>query len=166
MLNFLFNNSQGIVAILEIAGFAVMGILVFTGAFSGKTRERRTEADDLSDKLITRLQQTVDQQAKDLDKMREDMNEHTKARDAEVKELRDQLKHLQGRNGVLEDLFKGRDPQMQMFLKDAPELMTIARANNSLAKENSEAITHLTQKLAQFIDTLQPLLIHFELKKA
>lgn len=154
-----------ILSILGFAGYVVAGIFAFRGQWDTASKTKQSEERQLSDDLIKRLQQTVDQQAKDLEKMRDDMKEHTRVRDLEVKDLRDKVKHLEGRNGVLEDLFRGRDPAMQTFLRDAPKLIEIAHANNALAKENSDALTHLTTTIASFVDTLQPLLLKLEVKK-
>ena len=76
------------------------------------------------------------------------METQSRARDVEMKQMRDSLNHLQGRNAVLEELFKGRDPQMQNFLKDAPQLI-------QLAKANSEAIEHLTNKISEFLEAMK-----------
>lgn len=151
---------------LGIGGYFVVGLFVFLGYFKRSTDDRRSEADKLADGLITRLQQTVDQQAKDMTALQEQMNKHTVQRDAEIKDLRGKVDHLTGRNGVLEDLFKGRDPAMQTFLKEAPTLITIARENNGLAKEMADGLGSLENTLMKFVDTLQPLLIHLELKKS
>lgn len=141
--------------VLGLGGYAVFGVMTFTGFFK-KDDSRRKESDTIADTLISRLQAQVTQ-------MQKDMDEHAVMRDTEIKTLRSQVDHLSGRNSVLEDLFKGRDPAMQVFFKDAPKLFDIAHENNGLAKENAQAIQNLTGTMAKFVDTLQPLLIHLEL---
>lgn len=143
--------------VLGLGGYAVVGFLAVFGYFK-KDDGRRKESDDLADTLIERLQQTVNQQTKDLAKMQVDMEHHTKDRDEQIRKLSDDLKHMQGRNSILEDLFKGRDPGMQDFLKNAPELLSTTR-------ETSVGLQNLEATLRHFVDTLQPLLIHLEIKK-
>ena len=143
-----------ILAILGLGGYVFAGIFAFRGQWDKKTKEKQEEDRKLSDNLIQRLQQTVDQQVKDMDEMKRQMASQ-----------RDEIKHFQGRNAVLEELFKGRDPAMQNFLKDAPNLMDIARENNGLARENMQGLKKLEDTLAKFVNTLQPLLIHLEIAK-
>lgn len=162
MLNWILQNG---LTVLGFGGYALVGLLAILGYFKKGSDDRRSEETKLADGLITRLQQTVDQNAKDMLKMQADMEKHTKDRDEQIRKLSDDLKHMQGRNSVLEDLFKGRDPAMQAFLKDAPSLIGIARENNGLAKEMAQGLGSLESTLAKFVDTLQPILIHFELKK-
>ena len=140
-------TSIGAVGILAIVGWGVTGFLVVTGIFGSKYTDRRKESDRLADDLINRLKETVEQQSKDIAELKTQMSTQ-----------RAELDHVKGRNSVLEDLFKGRDPGMQQFLKDAPMLMEIAHANNALAKENSEAVSHLTDTLSTFFERLEPML--------
>lgn len=145
-------------SILGIGGYFIVGLFVFLGLFKKNKDERAKQADNIADTLIARLQERVKQ-------LEEDMAEHTKMRDDQIQKLQSTVDHLTGRNAVLEELFKGRDPAMQTFLKEAPTLITIARENNGLAKEVSQGLTSLENTLMKFVDTLQPLLIHLELKK-
>lgn len=140
-------TSIGAVGVLAIVGWGVTGFLVVTGIFGSKYTDRRKESDRLADDLINRLKETVEQQSKDIAELKTQMSTQ-----------RAELDHVKGRNSVLEDLFKGRDPGMQQFLKDAPMLMEIAHANNALAKENSEAVSHLTDTLSTFFERLEPML--------
>ena len=153
---------------IENTGWIIAGALALAGVFNAKFRERRRESDETATNLINNLRTTVEVQEKSIAKMQHDMDEHTKQRDIEIKDLRDKVHNLSGRNSVLEDLFKGRDPAMQLFLKDAPNLMTIARQNNiliseqndlavknnDLAVKNSEAITALTNKMTELVSSL------------
>jgi outer membrane murein-binding lipoprotein Lpp len=158
-------NTDLLLGAVAVSGYVIAGVFALRGQWDTAAKQKRSEADELSDKLIERLQQTVDQQSKDLENMRVAMEKHTSERNKEVQTLRDDLKHLQGRNGVLEDLFRGRDPAMQAFLKDAPTLMEIARENNGLARETGQGLQKLEATLSRFVDNLSPLLIHLELKK-
>lgn len=140
--------------ILTISGWAVAGIFVIIGFFGQGNKTRKEESDKLADGLINRLQQTVEQQTKDIFKMQQDMVENTKNRDEEIRKLSDDLKHMQGRNAVLEDLFKGRDPAMQVFLKDAPHLFEITEQNNNFAKVTHDAITELAKAMKDLVERI------------
>lgn len=150
MLAWIFSNIQNITTVASVLAIAIVGALYFFGWLGGKENDRRKEADDVADTLINRLKEQVSQMATD-------MAEHTRSRDAEIKDLRTRVDHLTGRNSMLEDLFKGRDPLMQDFYKKAPKLI------ESVAK-NGEDLRKLEQTLAKFVDTLQPVLIHIEEK--
>lgn len=147
-------SSIGLIGLLAVVGWTIAGFFVVMGIFGSKNSERRRESDVLADGLIQRLKETVEQQSKDIAELQTQMvNQQA------------ELNHVKGRNAVLEDLFKGRDPSMQQFLSDAPTLMEIARENNGLAKEMGNGLSKLEGTLARFIDTLQPALIHAELAK-
>lgn len=161
MWNWILQNG---IAILGFGGYAIVGALVVLGFFK-KDDSRRTESDSIADTLINRLQQTVEQQTKDIARMQFDMDRHTKDRDEQIRKLSDELQHMKGRNSVLEDLFKGRDPAMQAFLKDAPALFDVAKENNGLAREMAQGLGSLEGTLSRFIETLQPILIHLEINK-
>ena len=90
--------------------------------------------------------------------MATDMEEHTKSRDLEIKDLRTRVDHLTGRNSMLEDLFKGRDPLMQDFYKKAPKMI-------EAVNKNGEDLRKLEQTLRKFVDTITPVLMHIELAK-
>lgn len=158
-------NTEILLGAVALSGYVVAGVFAFRGQWDAASKQKREEADKLADGLITRLQQTVEQQSKDLETMKGEMDRHTKERNAEVQQLRDDLKHLQGRNSVLEDLFKGRDPAMQSFFKDAPKLFDMAETNHGLINETNAEIKNLAQTLAKFVDAIQPVLIHAELMK-
>ena len=146
--------SQFLGQIIPNIGWVLAGAFALLGMFNSKQRERRRDDDITAANLINTLKTTVDIQEKAIAKMRTDMEEHTRQRDVEIKELRDKVHNLSGRNGVLEDLFKGRDPGMQNFLKEAPMLMDIARENNGLAKETSKALVNLTNTIEHLVSRL------------
>lgn len=150
--------------IFTLGGWAVAGVFIIIGFFGQSSKLRREEADKLADGLIQRLNQTVEQQTKDIAKMQADMEAHTKSRDEEIRKLSDDLKHMQGRNAVLEELFKGRDPQMQAFLKDAPMLMEIAQSNNQLAKATNESVGSLADAVRELVERIDG--GHLELREA
>ena len=147
-------NITIILSHLNLAGWVVAGGFGLYGIFNKKQRERRIDDDQTASNLITNLKTSLDIQEKTITKMQSDMEMHSKARDVQIKELSEKVHNLTGRNGILEDLFKGRDPAMQNFLKDAPILMTIAHENNGLAKETSGALVNLTQTIQSLVERL------------
>lgn len=158
---------QNLFSVIGLSGYALVGFFAMMGYFKKNiVDERQNEADKVGDVLINRLKDTVDQQEKTITKMLSDMKEHTEKRDKEMSLMRDDLHKMKGRNELLEELFKGRDPAMQDFLKNAPMLVQIVKENNGLAKDSSEALTHLTDTIASFVNSLQPILIHLELSKS
>ena len=146
-------TSSGIVGLLAVAGWIIAGIFVFVGIFGKGYGERRRESDELADGLIKRLKETVDQQSRDIELLKTQMIEQ-----------KSQLDHFKGRNAVLEELFKGRDPQMQAFLKDAPTLMEIAQSNNQLAKATNESVGSLADAVRELVERIDG--GHLELREA
>lgn len=151
MLDWILQNGT---TLLAFGGYAMFGIFAAFGYFNRQDTTRTKESDQLADTLIKRLQQTVDQQAKDLARMDTDMKAHTEKRDVEIKKLQGDLSHLTGRNSVLEDLFKGRDPGMQMFLKEAPELIRVAQENNVLGKSTAVSVKIMADAMTTLIEHL------------
>lgn len=158
-------NASGIIAIIEILGFVVMGLFVFTGIFGSKNNERRTEADRIASELIERLKEKVEQ-------LEQDMTEHTQQRDIELKDMTERLEahqkeihQLQGSNDAYLKILTLRDPAAQKVFSEAPAIFEIAKENNQLSRNNGESIIKLTNTLNQFIENLRPILIHLEPKK-
>jgi hypothetical protein len=147
MISWFLNNSQSIVAVLELAGLAVMGFFVFTGFFGSKTNDRRSESDKVADGLIGRLQLTVDQNAKDMAAM-------VVRIDAQQKEIH----QLQGQNDAYLKIITLREPAVAKVFDDAPAIFAIARENNQYSKANNEAIKNLTNTIEMFINRLPPLM--------
>ena len=87
------------------------------------------------------------------------MDLHTLERNKEMQTLREELKHLSGRNSMLEDLFKGRDPQMQTFLKEAPTLIELTKKDHELIEQSSEAVTALVKTMNEFVGSFNKLSI-------
>lgn len=148
MFSFLFDNPQKIVAGAEILGFAILGILAFSGIFSTKNKDRRNESDKLADGLINRLKETLDQQAKDMTKMSERI-------DTQQKEIH----HLQGQNEAYLTILSLRDPATAKVFEEAPEIFTVARETNEMVHTNNEVVKELTKSLTEFINTFQPLVL-------
>lgn len=142
-----------ITIILTIGGWIIAGVLAVVGVFNKQSRERRREDEDVASNLIKNLQTTVEVQEKTIAKMQETMEKHTKERNEEMQKLRDQMTHISGRNSMLEDLFKGRDPQMQAFLKEAPMLVEIIKADHELIEENTKMLTALGSAMSKFADS-------------
>lgn len=154
MISWLFSNVQNLVAVLEMLGFAVLGVLVFMGFFGSKNNDRRAESDTLADGLINRLKQTVEQQTADIASMTTRMDDQQK-----------EIHVLQGKNEAYLQILTLRDPAATKVFEAAPEIHRIIRETAVATKHNGDAMQDLTKTLSRFIDTLQPLLIHLELAK-
>jgi len=141
-----------------MGGWVIAGVFGVIGIFNRQARERRKEDESVATNLINNLQKTVDLQEDTMKKMRLEMDAHTKERNEEIKGIRDQMSHLQGRNAVLEELFKGRDPAMQAFLKDAPMLLEITKKDHELIEESMKSITGLSATMSKFVETCEALL--------
>lgn len=137
MFDFLLHNG---LTLLGFGGYALVGIFAVLGYFNGTVSSRRKESDSLADGLISRLKETVDQQQKTMDATNVRLDQTTK-----------ELHQMQGRNGMLEELFKGRDPAMQTFLQAAPRLIEIANENNVLAKATSTSVAAMADALTGFM---------------
>lgn len=141
--------------ILTIGGYLLAGIVALFGYMNPMWRQRHTEADEVSDRLVNNLKLTVEAQEKSMEKMQKEMAEHSRRRDAEIKELNQKVHELQGRNGVLEDLFKGRDPSMKAFFEEAPQILVIAKENNELVKNTNLQVGNLAQAIEGLVKELK-----------
>lgn len=135
--------------IVTFGGWIAAGLVALIGIFNIQSRNRRRDDDATATSLINNLKTTVELQAKTIERLEKNQNE-----------MAGTLKHLEGRNKVLEELFKGRDPQMQEFLKGAPQLMEMARQTNEFTKTTAEGLTKLETALTTFVATIQPHLVH------
>lgn len=140
-----------VLSLLGLGGYIIGGVFALRGQWDKASKAKDAQADELGDKLIQRLQQTVDQYGKDNAALAQKLDQTTK-----------ELHQMQGRNQVLEELFNGSESSIMAFLKQAPKLMQIADENNNLAKDTNTAIEHMAATFAKFIDNLQPILIHIE----
>lgn len=147
MLTWISQHIEAIVAFGELAGFAFMGLFAFTGIFSSKQSERRTESDDLADGLINRLKQTVDQQTIDMQTMSKRIDDQQK-----------EIHTLQGKNEAYLQIITLRDPEVAKVFAEAPGIHVIIRDTNKLAKDNLEALKNLTETMEKFINNLPPLM--------
>lgn len=129
----------------ELLAAAAAGALAVFGVFNTTMRARRREDDQTASNLIQNLKTTTELQDKEI----------TRLRDKETQQGKE-IAHLQGQLKVLTEIMQGRDPQMQQFLKSAPELIEIARENNGLAKEQSKAMTELTTSIAALVAAITP----------
>lgn len=141
-------------ALATAAGWILAGILAVIGVLDRATRQRRKEDDETASNLIQNLKTKTELQEKEIETLR----------NKEVSQGKE-IAHLQGQLKMLSEIMQGRDPAMQSFLKDAPVLMTIARENNGLAKESSEAITRLADTMTDFIAAMHPIVMHIQEKK-
>lgn len=151
--------SQNYLNILGLGGYVIAGILAFLGIFNVQLNSRRKENEALTNELITKLDRKVKDQAEEIELVRQQTKDHAIERDNQIRALQDDIKTLSGKNELLENLFKGRDPIMQTVFKEAPEIFAIARENNIYSKANNVALTELTQTIKDFIATLRDNLI-------
>lgn len=142
---------QAIIQFLELAGLAIMGFFVITGIFGNKNKDRIKEKDDLADSLITRLQQTVDQQSKDMESMKCMLNDQQK-----------QISILQGQNEAYQKLITLRDPATEKVFKEAPDIFHLAREGSQIQKATLQSVEQLSEKIIELIVELRPLLEHFK----
>jgi hypothetical protein len=144
-MDFLFSNVQNFAAILEIV--AVLGAILAAGiyAFSGQRKKQQADDDEVASKLITNLKLTVDQQEKTIGGLTVKLDTTTR-----------ELHQMQGRNTVLEQLFNGSEGSILSFLKEAPELMRVAKENHQLALTNSAELKQLTASIEMLVKALTP----------
>lgn len=140
--------------LITLGGYAMAAILFIVAQFDKARREREQADDATASRLITNLKTTTELQEKEMERMRGEMASHKKERDEEIKGLTEKVNHMGGRNAVLEDLFKGRDPAMQVFLKDAPTLIALTKETNELAKGGNKSLDALTATLTRFVEAL------------
>lgn len=148
MIDWILQNG---LTILALGGYVLAGVFAFGGLMDRQSKSRNKESDDLADTLINRLKQTVEQQTKDIEKMDQNFKTQSIKRDSEIMKLQTDLSHLQGRNAVLEDLFKGRDPAMQAFLKEAPDMIAGVRENNQLVKGTVTAVKEMAEAVKSLV---------------
>ena len=141
--------------ILTIGGYCIAGGFALISLFGNSKKKLNEEDDQTASRLISNLKSTVDLQEKTLKKIEEDNRAHTKARDEEIRILRTDLDHLRGRNGLLEELFKGQNPDMQRFFKESPKLIEISHSNNDLLKQSIEATNSLAGIMTDFLKQLE-----------
>ena len=128
---------------LTFIGWMIAGALGIYGVFNRQRKDRQREDDQTATNLITNLKTTTELQEKELIQLRSKEVEQGK-----------QIAHLQGQVKVLSEILQGRDPSMQEFLKRAPDLIVMAKENNGLAKENSQAIVNLTKSITSLVDQM------------
>lgn len=116
-------------------GYVIAGILVVLGMFGMQVRARRAENDNVTQNLIDNYKATVEEQDKKLKASME----------REIQQGKD-LAHLQGQVKILSEILQGRDPAMQKFLAEAPELARVATENNRIAKETAAMVADIANK--------------------
>lgn len=149
-MSFSFTNID-ISGLLEFGGWVVAGIFVLLGMFGVSSKARRDENDSLTQNLITNLTTTVETQKVDIASLRSAMTQHTVERQAQITTLTNKITHLEGRNSLLEDLFKGRDPDMQQAVKRSPQMFAMIEETNKLVKDGQLALTSLTKTIEDLV---------------
>lgn len=147
MIGWFLGNLQAVIGALELCGFALIGIFAFTGLWSGKDNDRRTESDKVADGLIGRLQKTVDQNATDMSAM-----------NVRIDSQQREIHILQGQNDAYLKIITLRDPAVKKIFDDAPEIHQLIRDTNNVAHSQLEATKNLTVAMEQFINRLPPLM--------
>lgn len=135
-------------------GWFAFGVLAVIGLFNKSRRVQRLEDDQTASNLITNLRTTVDVQEKTINQMQVDAAKKDKESREETHALRDQLNQLVGRNTILEELFKGRDPKQDEFFKQAPDVFKIMRETHTLVQQQTNATVHLTEAITKLIDRM------------
>lgn len=131
--------------IITWGGYVIAGILAIVGAFNLQRQAQRTADDQTAANLIQNLKTTTELQEKEI----------TRLRDKEAAQGKE-LAHLQGQLTMLKEIFQGRDPEMQEFLKTVPQLMIIAHENNGLAKAQADALAALTSQITALVVAITP----------
>jgi len=131
--------------IVMFGGYIIAGVLVVLGMFGMQVRQRRGESDTVASTLINNLQASL--------KLTEDNLKTTMGRlDTTTKELH----QMQGRNTVLEQLFNGSEGSILSFLKQAPELMRVAKENHEISQTNAAELKQLTTSINLLVTALTP----------
>lgn len=138
-------------SIMAVFGWIIAGGLSTFGILDSQKRSRREDEDKVAQNLITNLKLTTEEQDKTIKKMQADIAQHTKERDVEMKELAALVNHLQGRNSILEELFKGRNPKLDEFFKEAPSIFEITKENNEMSKSMQQSMKILTETMSDFL---------------
>jgi uncharacterized coiled-coil protein SlyX len=134
-----------LLTIFGYAGWGIAGVFGIIGLFDRSARARRQEDDATASNLITNLRTTTDLQEKEIGVLRAKEIEQGK-----------EIAHLQGQVKTLSEIMQGRDPSMQSFFKEAPELLVMVKENNQSAKESAAAIVSLTNALTKLVITMTP----------
>lgn len=136
-------DPQNIAAYLDIAAVIAAAAGAAWYAFFNSRNNQRAADDSVSSNLIQNLKTTSDMQEKMIGTLTTKLDQTTK-----------ELHVMQGRNTVLEELFNGSENSILSFLKQAPELITIAKENHDLSKKNADDIAALTASIGKLVVAL------------
>lgn len=134
-----------VLTILSWAGWIIAGALGLVGLFDKQRRNNEADDDKTASNLINNLRTTTELQEKELVSLRSKEVEQGK-----------QIAHLEGQVKVLSEIFQGRDPATQAFLKEIPALVLGIKESNGMAKEQGKAIELLTNTMSSFLTTIMP----------
>ena len=130
---------QTIGAILEITA-VIVGILGAAWyAFFGAKNNQEAQGQAVSRNLIDNLQTSLD------------------LTNVKLETTTKELHQMQGRNSVLEDLFKGNEGSIISTLKMIPELVASIRDSNAIAKSNADSVAKMATGIAELVGALAPL---------
>lgn len=136
---------------LELGGWVIAGIFAVIGMFSFTTKSRRVENDQLTTNLINNLTKTVETYKEENANLKTQMEKNASERDAQILKLQTDFSHLAGRNSLLEELFKGRDPKQEAAYSEIPKMSATVTATN-------ESVGELADLIKTFINTVTPLI--------
>jgi len=120
---------------LTFGGYVIAGGFAVSGFFNRQQRSRRADNDLTATNLINNLKTTTEVQEKEIDLLRAKEIDQGK-----------QIANMQGQIKVLSDILQGRDPAMQKFLSDAPEVARLAAENILIAKNTASIVADLAEK--------------------
>ena len=147
MITWIFDNSQNIISVGEFVIIVIGGIFFALGTFGGKVTDRRNDSDKVADGLITRLQQTVDQNATDMTAM-----------SARIDDQQKEIHILQGQNEAYFKIITLTNPEAAKVFDEAPEIYKIVRDTHAAVVAQAQALTSLTKAIETFINSLPPLM--------
>lgn len=113
--------------------------------YSNRNRQLRRDNDETAKNLIDNLTKTVELQKEQLEQMQS----------AEI-ERGKQIASLQGQVQTLSEILQGRDPKMQTFLQQVPELCEIVGQNREIALNNGKAVKDLTEAITSLVVQITP----------
>lgn len=139
MLSWILSNG---ITLLGFGGYAVVGALVILGYFR-QDDGRLKASEELASNLINRLQQTVEQNSKDMTAMSKRMDDQQK-----------EIHLLQGKNEAYLQIITLRDPDVAKVFDEAPEIYKIARETHEYAKAQADALKKLTDTMEEFLNRM------------
>lgn len=133
--------------LLEYGAAGVVGALALFGIGNTTWRGKKKDDSEVAQQLIDNLKLSLDQ-------------EKTKTANltTELTGTNTKLSHTQGELATAKEILQGRDPLQAQVFKDAPAAFAYAKENHEMSKQNSQAITKLTETMQGFLEAIKPLM--------